>query len=100
MALPERLRQLRRQRGMTQAQLADAAGVTRLYVLRIEAWAQDPTSKIIEALARALQVKPGELFEQEPVQDRKSRPHLTRRPAADDSRRRHLRARVPSKRAR
>jgi transcriptional regulator with XRE-family HTH domain len=62
MALPERLRQLRRQRGMTQAQLADAAGVTRLYVLRIEAGAQDPTSKVVEALARALKVKPGELF--------------------------------------
>jgi transcriptional regulator with XRE-family HTH domain len=48
---------------MTQAQLADVAGVTRLYVLRIEAGAQDPTSKVIEALARALKVKPGELFE-------------------------------------
>jgi transcriptional regulator with XRE-family HTH domain len=57
-----RLKRLREARGMTQAELAEKAGLSREYVLRLENASQDPTLSTIEALAKALKVKPAELL--------------------------------------
>jgi len=47
---------------MTQAELAAKAGLSREYVLRLENAAQDPRLSTLEALAKALKVKPAELL--------------------------------------
>jgi predicted transcriptional regulator len=47
---------------MTQAQLADKAGVTREYIARLEAGRYDPSLSVIERLAKALKVKPDTLL--------------------------------------
>jgi transcriptional regulator with XRE-family HTH domain len=57
-----RLKQLREARGMTQAELAAKAGLSREYVLRLENASQDPTLSTLEALAKALKVKPADLL--------------------------------------
>jgi transcriptional regulator with XRE-family HTH domain len=56
------LKRLREARGMTQAELAAKAGLSREYVLRLENASQDPTLSTIEKLAKALKVKPAELL--------------------------------------
>lgn len=52
----ERIRQRRLQSQMTQQQLADAAGVSRLTVLKTENDSSEPLAQTIEALADALGV--------------------------------------------
>ena len=56
------LKRLRERRGLTQEQLAEAAGISRTYLARIETAKHDPTLTIIEKLAKALKVKPAELL--------------------------------------
>jgi DNA-binding XRE family transcriptional regulator len=51
-----RLRALRRQRGLTQGQLARRAGVTAMTVSRLESGASEPFWPVALALARALGV--------------------------------------------
>ncbi|MEK7338448.1 MAG: helix-turn-helix transcriptional regulator [candidate division NC10 bacterium] len=58
-----RLRALRAKRGMSQDALAKRAGISRGYLLRLEAGRQDPTLGILTKLAKALKVKVGELLE-------------------------------------
>lgn len=58
-----RLKGLRKERGMTQVQLATKAGIARTYLARLETARQEPTLGVIEKLAKALKVKPGELLE-------------------------------------
>ena len=58
-----RLRQLRRRRRMTQAALAERAGVTRAYLSRLEIGQHDPPLSTILRLAKALRVKPGRLLD-------------------------------------
>ncbi len=58
-----RLRALRTKRGMSQEALAKKAGISRGYLLRLEAGRQDPTLGILTKLAKALKVKVGELLE-------------------------------------
>ena len=48
---------------MSQAELAQRAGLTRVYVTRLEAGRQDPSLSTINALAKALGVKPAKLLE-------------------------------------
>jgi len=58
----ERLQQLRKRRNLTQAQLADLAGISRGYLARLETARQDPTLTTLEALAKALRVKVSRLL--------------------------------------
>ncbi len=62
MVLLGRLRHYREQAALTQEELADRAGVTRLTVMRLEQGLQEPQAKTTRALARALKVKPSELM--------------------------------------
>ena len=58
-----RLRALRTAKALSQAALADKAGLTRVYVLRLEAGQQDPSLSTITVLARALGVPATALLE-------------------------------------
>jgi ribosome-binding protein aMBF1 (putative translation factor) len=51
------VRELREQRGWSQAQLARAAGMTQSAVARFEAGGTVPTLPVLERLARALDVE-------------------------------------------
>jgi DNA-binding XRE family transcriptional regulator len=57
----QRLRQLRESAGVTQKKLAEAAGVGRVTLVRIENGEQSPRYETIIALARALDVPPERL---------------------------------------
>jgi len=57
------IRQLREKRDMTQTELAKAAGITRIYVAKIEAGEKIPSIPILLKLAKALKVKAGELLD-------------------------------------
>ena len=54
--LAMRLKALREQRGMTQEQLAERAGISRGYLARLETARQDPRLSTLERLAKALRV--------------------------------------------
>lgn len=58
-----RLRQLRRERGLSQATLAERTDVTPEYVSRIERGAVGPSMDTIEKLCAALGVEAKSLFE-------------------------------------
>jgi transcriptional regulator with XRE-family HTH domain len=57
----QRLKKLREVREMSRAELAELAGITREYVRRIEAGAQDPTLGTLQKIAKALKVKVADL---------------------------------------
>jgi transcriptional regulator with XRE-family HTH domain len=57
------LRRIRKAKGMSQAVLADRAGLSREYINKIEAGRYDPPLSTITALAKALSVKVGRLLE-------------------------------------
>ena len=59
----KRLKQLRRAKELSQAALAQRAGLTREYVNRLEAGQQDPSLTTISALAKALGVPVTALLE-------------------------------------
>jgi transcriptional regulator with XRE-family HTH domain len=61
--LAMRLKELRERRGMTQADLAAKAGLSRTFLARLETARQDPTLTTLEKLAKALRVKVGRLLE-------------------------------------
>jgi transcriptional regulator with XRE-family HTH domain len=56
------LRILRKQKGLTQEDLAFRAGVNRNYVGQIEREEKSPTVDILERLSRPLGVEPIQLF--------------------------------------
>jgi transcriptional regulator with XRE-family HTH domain len=56
------LRVLRKQKGFTQEELADEAGINRNYVGQIEREEKSPTIDLLEKLILALDVKPEDLF--------------------------------------
>jgi len=56
------VRRLRKERGMSQEQLAEAAGVHRTYVGMIERGEKNVTIYNIERIAKALDVSPGSLL--------------------------------------
>jgi len=58
-----RLRELRTQAEMTQAQIADAVGVTRQTIIAIEKGNYTPSVLLALKLARALKVSVEELFD-------------------------------------
>jgi transcriptional regulator with XRE-family HTH domain len=59
--LAKRLKQLRAERGITQAVLARQAGVTLSYIGRLETGRHDPRLSTLTKLAKALKVRVGEL---------------------------------------
>ncbi len=61
--LAKRLKQLRAERGLTQAALAKRAGVTLSYIGRLEIGMHDPQLSSLRKLAKALKVTVGELVE-------------------------------------
>ena len=62
MSVGKRVRELREERGVGQAELARMAGLEKNTLYRIEAGRNEPRMDTIEAIARALRVDPGELF--------------------------------------
>ena len=57
-----KLKRPRKRSGLTQEQLADAAGISRTYLSRLETAMHDPTVGVVERLAKALKVKPTDLL--------------------------------------
>jgi len=58
-----RLKTYRAKRDMTQEALAEKAGLSRVYIARLETGKQDPTLTTLKRLAKALKVTVGELVE-------------------------------------
>jgi len=61
--LASNLRRLRHAGGWSQEEFADRACIHRTYVSDLERGARNPTITVIERLAKALDVKPGELLD-------------------------------------
>ena len=57
-----RIRQERERRGMTAQQVADSAGVSWRQLVRVELGRGSPTVLWLLAVARALEISPGELL--------------------------------------
>jgi transcriptional regulator with XRE-family HTH domain len=66
-AFAERLRRLRQERFLTQAELAERAGLTKLTISRLEAGRAAPHARTVRKLAAALGVEPGDLARPEDV---------------------------------
>jgi transcriptional regulator with XRE-family HTH domain len=60
--LGERIQALRNQRGLTQEQLADKAGLSRGYIARLETGRHDPAATTLAKIAKALRVPISSLF--------------------------------------
>jgi len=69
-AVTNRIRALRTERGLTQAQLAAALGVTRQTVIAVEQGRYSPSLELAFQLARALGRPIDEVFAYEPEGDR------------------------------
>lgn len=59
----DNVRRLRRQKGMTQEQLANAAGIDRTFVVRVEKGHFSVTLETVGAFAKALGISPSLLLE-------------------------------------
>ncbi len=57
-----RVKRRRQALTLSQPELAKRAGISRGYLARVELGMQSPTLEVIERLARALRVTPGELL--------------------------------------
>ncbi|HWM63446.1 MAG TPA: helix-turn-helix transcriptional regulator [Solirubrobacterales bacterium] len=62
-ALGTNLREARERLGLTQEQVGQRSGVHSTEVSRIEAGKRDPQVSTVERLAKAVEVKPGQLLE-------------------------------------
>ncbi|QQV77532.1 helix-turn-helix transcriptional regulator [Sphingomonas aliaeris] len=60
--LATNLRRLRLEKGWSQEEFADQAGIHRTYVSDIERGARNPTITVVERLARPLGMSPSELL--------------------------------------
>ena len=65
-----RVRLLRKQRGWSQEELSQVSGVNRSTISQIESGVRDPKPATLRKLARTLGVNIGDLFDEEPDQDR------------------------------
>lgn len=61
--LAANLRRLRHEKGWSQEDYADRAGIHRTYVSDIERGARNPTITIVEKLAKPFDIKPGSLLD-------------------------------------
>lgn len=66
-SLGKRIRAIREAAGITQSELAIAAGIGRVTEVRIENGEQSPRYETLEAIARALRRPVAELFSGEPI---------------------------------
>jgi transcriptional regulator with XRE-family HTH domain len=57
------LKRLRKERGLSQEELADLAGLNRNYIGMIERQENAATVDTLEALAKALEIEPARLFD-------------------------------------
>ena len=62
---PETLKKLRNKNGLSQQTLADASGVSKKTIARIEGGKGEPRGDTVKLLAKALRVEP-EVLAQEP----------------------------------
>jgi transcriptional regulator with XRE-family HTH domain len=62
-ALGTNLREARQRLGLTQEQVAERSGVHFTEVSRIEAGKRDPRISTLERLAKAVEMKPGQLLD-------------------------------------
>ncbi len=60
--LAKNLRRLREERGLSQEELADRAGLHRTYISMIERLSRNPTITVLEKIAHGLDVDPLELL--------------------------------------
>lgn len=60
--LGETIREIRREKGLTQEQLADLCGMHRSFVIAVEKGRQNATTMTLIRIAAALRVLPAELF--------------------------------------
>ena len=65
MLFGRRLRSLRTDRGLTQQQLGEKAGLSYKYLGAIERGEENPSLKVIDKLARALEVAPRDMLDVE-----------------------------------
>lgn len=61
--LGQNVRRLREERGWSQEDYADRAGIHRTYVSDIERGRRNPTITVVEKLAAPLEVSPGQLID-------------------------------------
>ncbi len=57
------LKKIRNQRKLTQANLAERAGVSRVTIAYLESGKRQPSMDLLQRLAKALKVKVGKLLE-------------------------------------
>ena len=62
MELGRKIRARREGRGLTQAELARMAGISQGHLANLEAGRRTPRLAVLERLARALEISPGELM--------------------------------------
>jgi transcriptional regulator with XRE-family HTH domain len=62
-SLGQKIRAVRRSRGLTQEELASRAGVHPTYLSAVECGKRNLSMSIFFAITRALRLSPGELFE-------------------------------------
>ncbi|MCB2075497.1 MAG: helix-turn-helix transcriptional regulator [Novosphingobium sp.] len=61
--LGRNVRRLREEKGWSQEDYADRAGIHRTYVSDIERGKRNPTVTVVEKLAKPLEVEPGRLLD-------------------------------------
>lgn len=61
--LAANLRRLRNEKGWSQEEFADRAGIHRTYVSDLERGARNPTIEVVERLAKPFRVKAGSLLD-------------------------------------
>ena len=66
-----RIRELRQGKNLTQAQLAELAGVRQATISDLESGKSRRLLEVIDKLARALKVEPGDLLERAPARPRR-----------------------------
>jgi len=76
-AFGRRVRRVREALTLTQLELATRARMQRTDVVKIERGQREPTVTTIVKLARALHVRPGQLFEETPRARRRRRTRKT-----------------------
>jgi transcriptional regulator with XRE-family HTH domain len=66
-SLPERLKYLRQDRGLTQGELAKTAGVAQSTIAQIESGRKDPSISTLKQIAQALDIEIAILFASDDV---------------------------------
>ncbi|MBE3637483.1 helix-turn-helix transcriptional regulator [Mangrovicoccus sp. HB182678] len=66
----ERIKILRKMRGLSQAELGDMCNLTQSMISKIEKGIANPTLDVLESISAALDVKTADLFERDELMDR------------------------------